>query len=306
MRIAFRLLILALALFLGGCGRELVQARYSPAPKVYKSIISLSPSTTEVLAQVDLENRLKGRTQACNYPNWVKNLPIVAGIKPEIETIVSLTPKVDLAVYDTALYNDRDLVKLKELGIELYPFKADSVDEFIGEIQKLAAKLGFETGMSEYIDKIVAAEAAAKGASPSRPTVALINGDYIAGKNSFYADVVRQAGGTPVGPDSIRFEKINPESLVAMNPQIILDVNQEAFDAFENGSKSPAEREKRGERVLTTIIRGDLLSDPRFQSLQAIKKRRIASLRPDVALRKGSRVNFLLNELGNYLGSVQQ
>lgn len=304
MRILSLLFLAAVAILLGGCGREMAQARYAPPAKTYKSIISLSPSTTEIVGQLDLGNRLKGRTQSCNYPAWVKGLPIVAGIKPQIEAVMALTPKPDIAIYDTALYNERDLVKLKELGIELYPFQANSVDELISQLQKLGGKLGIETGMSEYIDKIVAAGTAAKGSSGKQPTVVLINGDYIAGKRSFYADAVRMAGGEPVGPDSARFEKINPEALVAMNPQVILDVNQEAFDAFENGAKGDSDRQRRGSRALTTMIRGALLSDPRFQSLQAVKRKRIASLRPDIALRKGARVDVLLNELGNYLGSI--
>ena len=94
----------------------------------------------------------------------------------------------------------------------------------------------------------------------------------IAGVKSFYADLIRVAGGDPVGPDSNRFEIINSEALLAMNPDVIV----------------------------VPAAKGDytgLTKDPRFQQLKAVKTGKIIGIDQDYILRRGGRVDIALKRI---------
>ena len=306
MRLFSRLavLLLGLSALLAGCGDKPQPWREEYPPEAYVAVLSLSPSTTEILGTF-APAKLRGRTEACNWPLGIPpGVPVVAGVKPYLERIAALKPPADMALYDASLFRKEELSKLEQLKIKLYGFSADTIDGFVKELSALSAMLGFETQASEYVDKIIAARSAALASAPKPPLkVAIINFGYIAGKNSFYADVIRAAGGEPVGPDSNKFEKLNAEALVAMNPQVIVDVNDEAFAEFEKIATSDSERTKRQQKAIINVVRPDLLNDPRFKTLDAIKNRRIASGRPDIVLRRGSRVDIFIADLGAYLGA---
>lgn len=290
-----------------GCGDEYKQIKNTPPPKFYPNIISLSPGTTEILARWGANNRLRGRTKSCNWPNYITRLPVVGDVKPLYEKILAMKVKPDLAVYDAALYGEADLAKMKEIGIELWGLRADSIEQFIEALRDLGSKISIESSIDEYVSKIQSAQALAQANKPAQPVTAVILMDgYIAGKDSFYADVVRAAGAEPLGPASNKFEKLSPESLIELNPDVILDVNQQALDQFVNATTNEYEKAKRADRVLVRVIRGELVSDPRWKSINAIKTRSIASVLPDAMLRKGGRVDVLITEIANFLGSVTQ
>jgi iron complex transport system substrate-binding protein len=95
----------------------------------------------------------------------------------------------------------------------------------------------------------------------------------IAGTGSFVADIVRKVGGEPVGPSGTLFVKANPETLVTLNPDVII----------VNGSKGD---------VAGAVA---LSKDPRLQSVKAIKNGRIRAIESDVLLRRGGRVDLLIS-----------
>jgi ABC-type Fe3+-hydroxamate transport system substrate-binding protein len=246
-------------------------------------IISLSPSATEVLALNGASRDLIGRTASCNYPSFVQKIRVVmSGTKPDYEIIGRLlqTPekqpvKPDLFVYDPALFNDADVAMMAQNSrIKPFALDGDTLDEFIVELKNLSKLYTGETFMSEYIDKIVSARKASL-ADPVTPTpsVALIlpgqgSEHMIAGKDSFFADEIRAATGNPVGPPGKTFVILNPESLIQMNPDIIITAGD--ADTF--------------------------IKDPRFQTLSAIKNNRVQGTNQDATVRRGGRVPEVISQ----------
>ena len=56
-------------------------------------IVSLSPAMTEIICHLGLRENLVGRSEVCNYPESVKNLPIAGAFaKPNVEKILRLKP----------------------------------------------------------------------------------------------------------------------------------------------------------------------------------------------------------------------
>lgn len=239
-----------------------------------KTVISLSPSTTELIGQYSLNpSILKGRTQACNYPPNMLNVPVVCSVKPDYERIASLKP--DLIVYDAILFNPSDIDKLKQAAPDatILEFKANSVDEFIDSAYRLGAEVESGSRFSEYLDKVYAKSRVGRSNPPDpKPKFAVLlagGGEYmVAGTDSFLADAIRSAGAEPVGPKSTKFETMPVEALIEANPDLILVADDAA----------------------------PILKDPRLASVRAVKDKAVEVLKGDVLLRAGVRVDKMIEK----------
>ncbi len=277
---ASRLFILALAICGIGCGESVTIVGGKPRPKFYHQIVSLSPGTTEIALQYGTARFLVGRTAADDYPKFQANkVPIVASVKPDYEKIASIKP--DLILYDALLYNDQDVTKIKATGADLFVVSANTVDDFISQLYTFGSLAAGETNVSSYVDRILAARSSAQGdaANPKLKVAILMPGQgsehMIAGTDSFVADLVRAAGGEPVGPKADRFVSLSPEFLVGQNPDIIITSGE-------------------GQAVL---------ADARLASVKAIKARRVMGVKSDVLLRRGSRVDKVIDALHEAFGA---
>lgn len=279
MRGALRLLIPFLAILaMVACGPGPKTIGGVPRKKVFERIVSLSPSTSEIVISSVDQNRIKGRTEACNFPQYmVDKIPVVASLKPDYESLQTIGP--DLIVLDGDLYNEQDTEKLKSLGAELFVMKATTVEELIRQIYEMAALMGNETQFSSYVERVIQERNRAIGDKPTEQIkVAVVlpgsgSEHLIAGTDSFQADVIRISGGTPVGPKSNRFEMANSELLIAENPDVLI---------------VPADK-KDPQKALKS-----LLADPRLRTLKAVQTGRVKFLDADIALRKGGRVDKLI------------
>lgn len=268
-------IIASLIFVVSGCGPKAVTV--AMRPKHYKAIVSLSPGTTEIIASDGDVATLKGRTSSCNFPQYIQSsVPIVAAVKPDYERIQSIHP--DLVVYDKSLYSEQDIDKLKSTGADMFAIDANTIDDFTKELYRLGSLIAAETHVNDYVNRIHV-EMAAAAASPITPTpkVAILmpnesGSDYIEGTDGFLADVVKQAGGQLVGPKSDHFGPVNAEAFVAMNPDVIV----------VPGSK------------LVTTGPGQVLNDPRFKSITAVKTGAVRMIDTDVLLRRGHRLDQLL------------
>lgn len=284
MKKSFLGIILFLAIGSFGCTPKKFLLGGKNPDRPIRTIVSLSPGTTEVICTMQLQDKLVGRTASCDYPLNVTTVPVVmAGTKPDFEKIASIRP--DLIVYDEKLYANTDMSKFKALlpQTDVLPMNADTVDKLIDYIYEVGGRTATATFASKTADDIYAAEQnAIAGQSSNKPRVAVFTGGgasfYVAGKTSFIADVIRISGGTPIGPDGDMFSPMPIEALVKENPDIIL--------VSEKGAQ--------------------ILKDPRLASINAVKARpkpRVFEVEPGILLRTGPRVKGLIESLSN---SVQQ
>ncbi len=239
-------------------------------PKFVRTVVSLSPSTSELLGSNASISLMIGRTASCNFPPSIARFPVVAGVKPDYEAIKKLHP--DAIILDQSLYSDQDMAQIRALGTEVLAINANTVDGFIDQIYELGRLVQNEAGFSAYADKIMQVREAARTTAPKPPVkIAILSpgpsGNHlIAAIGSFTADLVKQGGFEPVGPSGNAFVPLNAEFLVAQNPDFIITAG--ASDNF--------------------------MKDPRFASLAAIKNKRVFSVNSDILLRRGSRVDVLI------------
>lgn len=236
----------------------------------YQHVVSLSPSSSEILSTCAMV--FEGRTKSCDFPDSVKSKAVYADLKPDYEKLTALKPQ--LIVLDSDLYSAEDKEKLTATGAKLFEFKATTIDELIKEMFTLGNLLGSETNIQSYVDRILRERKVAEGDAPSpRPKAVLILPDsgghhMIAGTKSFQADVMKSIGTDPVGPDSTKFEMMTPEFLFQANPDVIIVAGE---------SKT-------------------FLADTRFSNLNAVKNLQIFGNTQGMWVRKGGRVDTLLEQ----------
>jgi iron complex transport system substrate-binding protein len=287
-RLAFFLLPLLIA---SSYGCKPAYTGRPPRPKAFTKIVSLSPGTTEIVAgQTDALGRVVGRTQSDNWPTYaIQNVPVVASVKPDFEAIAAIGP--DLVLYDAALYGPADIEKLKTTakGAAIFAITANTIDEFTKQLYEIGSMVGGESRINDYVIKIYGARERGQADAAKNPAkVAIImpsssGPDYIAGTDSFLADAVRAAGGTPVGPKSSIFVPLSPEALSRFNPDAIV----------VPGTKSN--------------YKGALsvLENPAYKTTKAIKSKQVSVVDQDVLLRRGGRVDVLIDGLNKVISKVE-
>lgn len=246
--------------------------------KIYARVISLSPSTTEWVSMLLAENVLVGRTAVDTQPVSIRGVTIVANPRPDFEKIVKMQP--DLIIVDENVINPADLAKLRQLAgpnkFEVVAFRVNSLKDWEESVWKLGALLNQFAEASKRVDAVrEAAERFKTPVSARRPKVLVATGSsnpWAAGTESFQADVVRAAGGDPVGPAGQKFSPVNPEQILAWDPDIVF--------VDEPAAKYVA---------------------PEWKSIKAGKTNNIYEVNPDLLLRPGMRVDDLINGLGRVI-----
>jgi iron complex transport system substrate-binding protein len=288
MRAALSLLI-PVAVVLSGCGSKAQLIGGQPRRATPPAVVSLSPSTSEIVGTCFDARQLVGRTSSDNYPSQIVGTTVVADVKPDFEKIKSIGPGIVL--YDGDLYNDADIKRLESMNIPTVAIKAKTIVDFEKELLGLTETLGSETNCSSYVDRIEVQRSSAAGnkfTNPPKIAVVLGGGSsslYVAGTGSFVADVVKTVGGIPVGPSADKFAQMSSEALVAAAPDIIV----------------LATSKERGDQDFAA-----LKSDARLRTLPAIVAGKVIPMNQDVVVRRGGRVDTFIKEMSHKVSLVVQ
>lgn len=275
-RIALPLALFVALLVAVGCGAPSSGVREGKKPKQYANIISLSPSTTEFLTDMGGGLFLVGRSASCDRPEEMQNVEVVVSdTKPNYERIAELKP--DLIMYDKSLYSDDDIAKLKELGFELLELDATSVDKYADFGYSLGARMSIEMTTSRYLDKVYQALAAAVVKQTTNPRATVLLGDgsmgnyLVMGSESIYAELYTQCRATPVGVEGTKFQEVNIERLIDMDPEVI----------FSDGNAKA------------------IYADPRLQSISAVKNQHVYDYNAKDLVRFGAKLNTLIEKMSD-------
>jgi iron complex transport system substrate-binding protein len=123
-----------------------------PAPPP-KRIISLAPSTTEILYALGLGDRIVGVTTFCDYPESAKVKAKIGGMSnPSLEAVVSLKP--DIVVMTTDGNPKEFEERLRSLKITTYVFTARRLSELPQGIRELGGGLGVKNKAEKLAQEI--------------------------------------------------------------------------------------------------------------------------------------------------------
>ena len=191
-------------------------------------IISLSPSNTEMVYALGLQDRLVGVTSYDDYPPDAKTKPIVSDYSTvDLEKIVNAKP--DLVLADSIQKNDT-IPALEKLGITVYTMTPNNTDGIFNEIKVL----GRITGKTQAADNLVSnlqtriqavADKTAKLTDAEKPRVLFVtwyDPIWTAGTDTMIQYLIDQAGGTNIAGDLYGYATITLESVIQRNPQVIV------------------------------------------------------------------------------------
>jgi iron complex transport system substrate-binding protein len=203
-------------------------------PEHPSRIISLSPGITETLFLLGLGDRVVGVTDSCEYPPEAKLKPSVGStLNPSIEKILTLKP--DLVLGSPQANRRETADQLARVGIPLYGVTAQTVDGTLASIADLGRAVGREAEAKEVVRQLqsridaVARQIAGRKA-PRVLFVVWYRPLMTAGPQTFLSDVIRRAGGEPMGAGlSGEWPKLSVEEALRLQPDVILFPQTQAF-----------------------------------------------------------------------------
>ena len=101
-----------------------------------EKLVSLAPSSTEIIFALGLGDKVIGRTEYCDYPAEAQSVEVVGGFSnPNVELIISLEPDV---VFAQGSVKDETKAMLEDLGIKVIIFNPANIDNVIKNIETVA------------------------------------------------------------------------------------------------------------------------------------------------------------------------
>jgi len=251
-------------------------------------LVSLAPNITEIVYALGLGDELVGDTDNCDYPPQATSKPHVGTmVNPSLERIVALKPDLALGTPEANRRETAD--QLERLGIPVYGVTASTLEGSLASIEDLGKVLGCEAEakrlvarMQARIDRI---ENRFKGEpQPKVLFVVWYRPLITVGPHTFIADVIRAAGGVPIG-ENLKGEwpRLTLEELLPLNPDVILFPPSDSF--------SPSLEDFRGL--------------PGWKDLRGVKEGRMYMV-SETILRVGPRLVDALEELAGILHPVRK
>lgn len=248
-------------------------------------IISLSPSNTEIIYALGLEDRLVGVTEYCDYPEDAKTKEKIGGYdEPNLEKIFSLEP--DLVIATTA--HQKAVEQIEKLDIPCIVLAPKNIDEMLDSIVIIGKASGAKSDAEKLvydlknriknIEKYTADTPEAK-----RPKVyyELWHSPIMTvGPGTFIDDIIHRAGGKNIASDADKpYPQYSQEQVLAKNPEIIIY-------SYHGSSKQSKE---------------DILERPGWETISAIKNDKVFYINEDILIRPTPRLIDGLEEVAKII-----
>jgi iron complex transport system substrate-binding protein len=201
-----------------------------------EKVVSVAPNLTELIYELGAGDKLVGRSDYCDYPEEVSEVPSVGTIyEPNIETIIEMEP--DVVVVSTH-FDEENTAKLEELGIPVVTlYEETNVEGVYDMITTFGTLINRNAEAAQCVadmqDTIADVEAKVDGLD--KPTVYYVvgygeYGDYTATGETFIAGMIDIAGGDNIAKDATDWT-YSLESLIEADPDIIV-INEYSKDDF--------------------------------------------------------------------------
>ena len=213
-------------LIFGGCKKSDVKnAEKLGQKKVYNRIVSLAPTSTEILFAIGAGNQVVACSDLSDFPEEVKNLPKVGGFDGKTLSLEAIFAHEPDLVYLTNVMHNFLIPQLEANGIDYYISYGDSIEGVKNEI----LEIGKLTGHEAESQKVVAQIDQDLNFIKTKNILASVywevwNAPYMsAGKKSFINDLMGAAGLKNIFDDiDDAYPIVSEESIVLRGPEVIL------------------------------------------------------------------------------------
>ena len=227
-------------------------------------IVSLLPSVTEFVFELDQGHLLIGRSEWCRYPEEALDVEVVGELDDAVdEKLVTLKPDVVLV---SVMMPEEEMQQLESLGLKVVVFDHQNWETVLRDLEILGKILGAEGDVKTLIAwlsrkrDIVRREIEALEDSTPVTTAVLYSLEplYSAGAGTFVDELITLSGGSNIAADlASAWPMLSMEELIQKQPEVIL-ISSEA---------SPED-----ELVGTIQALGN---DPVWSQLPAVKNNRV-------------------------------
>lgn len=249
-------------------------------------IITLAPAITEIVYALGKGDSLVGNTRFCDYPEAARTVAKVGGLMDlNVEQIILLEP-------DLVILYPESLGRLKMLQhrIRLLVVEHKTLDQILRSILTISRNLhcpkqgtALVADIRKTLDEIKSLRQGQKKQKTlliaGRNPDALRNMTVI-GRKDFLNEILEIAGGTNAYQGDIEFPSVSIESIFSMDPDYIIE-----FSVFF---------EKIDSRKILNLW-------SRFDTIKAVKNRRITIVVDPVWLRPGPRLGLVARKLHRLL-----
>jgi iron complex transport system substrate-binding protein len=218
---------------------------------VPQRLVSLSPSNTEMVYALGLQDRLVGVTSYDNYPPEAASKTVVSDYSTvDMEKIVAARP--DLVLADS-IQKTTAIPALEKLGIPVYAMSPDSMDGIFKDLLTLGQISGKRAEASALVSSLqtrvkAITDETANLTAAQKPRVLYITWHdpiWTAGSQTMIEELITLGGATNIASDLQGYVTISLEAAVQRNPQVILvmssmGTNNESLDFVKSNAQFQA------------------------------------------------------------------
>ncbi len=252
--IAFLLAMLLVAASFAGCaggtgGNNDAQAGYPLTitddlgnevtfETVPEKILSSSPSITEIVYALGLEEKLVGVTAYCDYPLEAKEKPqLIDFAGPNVERIIEAAPDVLFSDVAYGIPEDTQAL-LDNAGIKIVIMTYDSIDDVLDNISLIGQVMDVAEPAQQLRDDLTQQMEEICSFKVDRASTVFVDvgGFYTTGSGTYLDDMIQKAGAVNVAASlGNGWVQIPVETLLEKNPDVYIDL------AVEKDGDLPAE-----------------------------------------------------------------
>jgi iron complex transport system substrate-binding protein len=222
------LVVVALEIFAGG-----TQPRSAIGAAPPHRIVSLVPSTTEMLFAMGQGDRLIGVGSYDTYPPETHRLPKLGGLlDPDVERILAIKPDL-VILYNTQVELRR---QLDRVGVPMFPYVHRGLPDITATIRSLGARIDAGPPANALADRLESQLAAirARVAGRPRPKTLLVigreagslRGVFASGGYGFLHDMLEAAGASDALGDVRRQSvQMSTEMILSRAPEVIIELH---------------------------------------------------------------------------------
>lgn len=190
-------------------------------------VVSLAPSLTEIMLDLQAESALVGILDAGPRPKSLMDIASVGQFAQfELETLLSL--QADLILHWPTSISQMQLMQLKQLGVPVFSADAQTMDELAEQFAEIGALVGAEQRGTELTtqlqQQLVQMRARYQRDVPLRVFYQVWDAPmYTLGGEQIISDALRVCGAENIYADlALPAPQVSVESVIARNPDVIL------------------------------------------------------------------------------------
>ena len=246
-------------------------------------IISLIPSSTEIIFAIGYGEEVIAVSNYCNYPaKEIDGLPKIGDQNLNIEKIISLKPTI---LVDTNGIHKKYEAIFNKLHLNYVNLSIKQLEDIPLEAARLAEMLGNKNKADSFIEKWnleISRLSTNKDMSIPKIYMEIWNNPIQAvGGNNIMDSIITTAGGKNALENIKDFPVVNSEILMVANPDIIILAYPDAN--IESVKKRPG-----------------------WKSIKAVKNNQIFAINQDTIVRPSPRNIEAIKEINNYINKVEK